>query len=116
MFRNAEDLIKKYNEHMRGGGGTVEITNITNGNEELNDKGRLFAKLTLNPGCGVGYHVHEGESEIFYIIKGTAEYSDNGEILTMKEGDMCLCPAGTGHSITNNSDEVCEFIALILYA
>ena len=114
MYKNGQDLPKKYNEHMRGGDGVVEITSFATP-EELNEKGRLFANITLNPGCGIGYHVHEGESELFYVMKGTAEYSDNGNIITVNAGDVMICPPGTGHSIANKSDEVTEVVAVILH-
>ncbi len=115
MIRKAEECVKEYREHMRDGAGTVEITNLGTP-AELNDKGRLFARITLNPGCSIGYHVHEKDSELFYILKGTAEYSDNGEIKTVSAGDVTVCPAGTGHSIANHTDEVVELVAVIVYA
>lgn len=115
MIRKAEECQKEYREHMRGGDGTVEITNFATP-AELNDKGRLFAKITLNPGCSIGYHVHEKDSELFYIIKGTAEYNDGGETRTVSAGDITVCPAGTGHGIANKGESVVELVAVILYA
>ena len=114
MIRKAADCKKAYNEKMRGGNGTVEITHFATP-EELNNKGRLFANITLKPGCSIGYHVHEKDTELFYIIKGTAVYSDAGEEKIVTAGDVTICPTGTGHSIANNSDEVVELIALIVY-
>lgn len=115
MIRKAEECQKEYREHMRGGDGTVEITNFATP-AELNDKGRLFAKITLNPGCSIGYHVHEKDSELFYIMKGTAEYNDGGETRTVSAGDITVCPAGTGHGIANKGEEAVELTAVILYA
>ena len=100
---------------MRGGDGTVQITNFINSSEELNDKGRLYSHMTLTPGTGIGYHVHETDSELFYILKGKAEYSDNGTIVELVPGDVAICPAGTGHSIANKGEETLELVALILY-
>ena len=116
MIRKSEDCKVEYREHMRDGKGTVEITNFIEGAQELNDKGRLFAKITLKPGCSIGFHVHEKDSELFYIIKGTAEYNDNGEIRTVSAGDVTLCPAGTGHGIENKTEETVELVAVIVYA
>ena len=48
-------------------------------------------------------------------MKGTAEYNDNGEIRTVQAGDVTICPPGTGHGITNRTDEVVEVIAVIVY-
>ena len=115
MIRRANECDIKYNEHMRGGDGTVQVTNFILGPEELENKGRLFARITLNPGCSIGYHVHETDAELFYILKGTAEYSDNGTICTVSAGDVTVCPAGTGHGVANKTDEVVELIAVIVY-
>jgi mannose-6-phosphate isomerase-like protein (cupin superfamily) len=76
----------------------------------------MFSKITLNPGCSIGYHVHENDSELFYFLTGTGVYSDNGQIRTVTAGDVTVCPAGTGHSIANESDELLELIAVIVYA
>ena len=115
MIRKAEECKVEYREHMRDGDGTVQITNFITGDAELNGKGRLFARLTLNPGCSIGYHVHETDAELFYIMKGTAEYNDGGEIRTVSAGDVTLCPTGTGHGIANRGEEIVELVAVIVY-
>lgn len=115
MVKSSKEFKTEFREAMRGGEGTVKLTSFVNP-EDLCDKGRLFGKITLEPGCSIGYHVHETDCELFYILKGTATYSDGGEIKTVTEGDVTITPAGTGHSISNDSDEVVELIALIVYA
>lgn len=115
MIRKASDCKKEYRETMRGGNGTVEITNFASP-EELNNKGRLFANITLKPGCSIGYHVHEKDSELFYLMKGQALYNDNGVEVSVSAGDVMLCPAGTGHAIANNGEEDAELCAVIVYA
>ena len=115
MIRNATDCKKEFRENMRGGNGTVEITNFATP-EELNNKGRLFANITLKPGCSIGYHVHEKDSELFYLMKGEARYNDNGVETIVSAGDVMLCPAGTGHAIANNGEEDVEICAVIVYA
>ena len=115
MIRKAAECKKEYRENMRGGNGTVEITNFATP-AELNDKGRLFANITLKPGCGIGFHVHEKDSELFYMMKGEALYNDNGVESIVRAGDVMLCPAGTGHAITNNGKEDAELCAVIVYA
>ena len=103
-------------ENMRGGDGTVKITNLLT-KEELNDKGRLYGIIRLEPGCSIGYHVHEGESEIFHVLCGSALYNDNGTEVIINAGDTTVTASGEGHSIKNPSeDTVCEVMALIVYA
>ena len=116
MIRKKEECRREQREHMRDGDGTVKFTHLINGNDELNDKGRLFAVIKLEPGCSIGYHIHEGDTELFYLLKGTAEYNDNGTLCTVEPGDVMVCPAGTGHGIANRTEEDVEFVAVIVYA
>ena len=115
MIKKAADLKPEYREHMRGGNGTVELTSFATP-EELNNKGRLFANVTLKPGCGIGYHVHETDSELFYLMKGQVLYNDNGVECTLSAGDVMICPAGTGHAVSNIGEETAEICAVIVYA
>lgn len=115
MIKKAADFQTDYREHMRGGNGTVELTSFATP-DELNNKGRLFANITLKPGCSIGYHVHEADSELFYLMKGEVVYNDNGVECTLSAGDVMICPVGTGHAIANNSQETAEICAVIVYA
>ena len=115
MIRKAAECKKEYRENMRGGSGTVELTSFATP-EELNNKGRLFANITLKPGCGIGYHVHETDSELFYLMKGEVLYNDNGVECALSAGDVMICPAGTGHAVTNNGTVDAEICAVIVYA
>ncbi len=116
MIRKAAECKKEYREHMRDGKGTVEITNFIESPDELSKKGRLFARITLNKGCSIGFHIHENDSELFYILKGKAQYNDNGEIRTVEAGDVTICPSQTGHGIENINEEPVELIAVIVYS
>ena len=115
MIRHANECAKEQRENMRGGDGVISMTKLVT-IEELCGKGRLFSRGTINPGCSIGYHVHENDSEIYYILSGKAVYSDNGTEVEVSAGDVTVCPEGTGHGIKNNSDEPVDFIALIVYA
>jgi mannose-6-phosphate isomerase-like protein (cupin superfamily) len=116
MIRKADEVTVEYREHMRGGPGTAQVTKFIAGDEELQNKGRLFAKITLVPGAGVGHHEHEKDSELFYILSGTPDYEDNGKMVKLQPGDVTICPPGETHAITNNTDEPVEVIAVIVYA
>ena len=115
MIKKAADMQTEYRPNMRDGNGTVELTSFATP-EELNNKGRLFANITLKPGCSIGFHTHENESELFYLMKGEALYNDNGTEYTVTAGDVMICPAGTGHGVANNGTEDVELCAVILYA
>jgi len=102
-------------ENMAGGPGYVKKTSLIEGNADLFHSGRLYAHIVLEKDCGVGYHVHQGDGEIYYILKGEAEYNDNGKMVTLTAGDVTHTAPGEGHGITNVKDEPMEMIALILF-
>lgn len=115
MIIKASDCKADARKNMKGGNGTVYVTEFVS-SAELNEKGRLFGNIHLEPGASIGYHVHEGESELFYVIKGEATYNDNGKEYPLCAGDTAVVSSGNGHSISNNGSEPVDLIALIVYA
>ena len=103
-------------KNMFGAPGMARHRKILNGPEEMLGKGRLYNHVILDPGCGIGWHVHNGDGETFFVLKGEAEYSDNGAPTTLRAGDIASVLPGEGHSVMNNGTEPFEMIALILYA
>ena len=116
MIRRKEECVTEYREKMRGGDGTAMVTSLIAGPEELNGKGRLFSRITLNPGSSIGYHVHENDAELFYFLNGIGIYSDNGTDVEVRAGDVAICETGHGHGVTNTGEDVLEFVAVIVYA
>ena len=47
-------------ENMAGGKGHVIIKHIL-GDKEMHGNCRMYAEVTLEPGCSLGYHEHHGE-------------------------------------------------------
>ena len=116
MIRRKEECKTECREKMRGGEGSAMVTSLIAGPEELNDKGRLFSRITLNPGSSIGYHVHEQDAQLFYFLNGTGVYSDNGTDVEVKAGDVAICETGHGHGVVNTGEDVLEFVAVIVYA
>ena len=100
-------------EKMCGGEGHVIIEHIL-GEKELNGKCRLYAKVTIEPGCSLGYHEHHNESEIYFILSGQGDYDDNGTVRPVKAGDVTFTPDAHGHGMTNTGDTDLVFMALII--
>ena len=77
-----------------GGNGDVIIEHYLD-ESLLNDSVVMYAKVTLKPGCSLGYHIHDGNSETI---------NDNGKAMTLHAGDKVHCPSGEGHAIGNPAD------------
>ena len=100
-------------ENMAGGKGHVIIKDLL-GEKELNGKCRMYAEVTVEPGCSLGYHEHHGESETFYILQGFGDFDDNGTVRQVKPGDVTFTPSGSGHALVNTGVSNLVFMALII--
>ena len=101
-------------ENMSGGAGYI-LKEVLLGKEEMGEYCKLFGQVTLKPGCEIGYHEHHGETETYYIVKGSGVYTDNGEKYPVETGDVTFCKEGSGHGLLNTGDEDMVIIALILF-
>ncbi len=116
MVRKSNEKQVDRFEHKFGADGFITVRSLINCDKELNDKGRVFAHTTVAPHSGIGYHIHSGDTEIYYVLSGKAKYNDNGTMTTIEAGDVTFTPSGTGHGIENDSDEPLDIIALIIYS
>ena len=100
-------------KNMCGGLGHTVIKHVLEG-EQLGTNCGLYAQVTLEPGCSLGYHEHHGESEAYYILSGEGIYSDNGKLQHVHAGDVTVTTSGQGHALTNLGQVPLVFMALIL--
>lgn len=100
-------------ENMCGGKGHIIIDRLLD-EKQLNGKCRMYAQVTIEPGCSLGYHEHHNESETYYIIAGEGNYNDNGTIRSVKVGDVTFTPDNHGHGLENTGDTDLVFMALII--
>ncbi len=99
-------------EKKAGGKGTITIEKVL-GENELGCN-EMFAKVTIPPGCSIGFHEHHGNTETYHILQGEALYNDNGNEMKIGVGTTTFCPDGEGHGIENcASDGDLVFMALI---
>ncbi len=113
IIRN-EDHKRETIENVRGGSGSVHFKRIIEAPEQLYNKGRVFSIMTLEQGCEVGWHIHKGDGEYYCVLSGEGEYSDNGNIVTLHEGDTAFCPDGEGHYVANRGTEPLVILALVI--
>src|SRR5882724_9985020 len=107
MVKRRSEMTIEVRERMREGRGTVEILHVFR-EEELRGKARLFARLRIPTGSAIGFHRHEGEEEIFYILSGEGVVDDDWETKRVGAGDAVLTGGGAGHAIENPGKEPLE--------
>ena len=68
---------------------------------------------TLEPGASIGYHSHDGDSEMMYFLEGVATVlTDCGEE-TLLPGQVHYCPMGHSHSLINRGNVPLKFVAIV---
>ncbi|MDR7870999.1 MAG: cupin domain-containing protein [Tissierellaceae bacterium] len=115
MLIKKDDLQVSTTNNLKDGIGAVKLTHITDA-QGLCEKGRLFSVMELEPGCSIGSHIHENDFEIYYILEGEGEVTDDGVVKKVSAGDSMITHEGHEHSLKNIGDSTLKFIALILYA
>lgn len=113
MLRKKENV--RIEEKNLFGGRNSVFANILLETADWKGAGRVFQKVVVPPMCEIGYHVHKGDSEAYYILKGSGIYNDNGTEITLNEGDLAFTPEGCGHGFYNNTDKNVEILALVLF-
>jgi len=98
---------------VQNGKGLIHMKDLTD-KEGLYNHGRLFAHVTIDPGCSIGDHPHNHETEFYYIIKGEGVFNDNGTEVVVRPGDICATGYGEVHGLENRGTEPVELIALIV--
>ena len=90
----------------KGGEGEFVVKSYSDGMSKA-----LIGRLT--PGSSIGYHKHETNSEIIYILEGNGKckYDDGEE--TLSAGDCHYCPKGHSHCLINDSNADLVFFAVV---
>ena len=110
MIRYQKDMASIIHHKLREGEGDTCMTPLF---EEHIPHIRILAVITLEPGCSIGAHLHENESEAFYILEGEPTILNDGEYITLHPGDAHLCRNGDKHSLMNRSDKPIRVLAII---
>lgn len=113
MIIKEEERKSVKTEHASGGAGFILKEALIKG-EQLGNHCGMFSKVTIGPGCELGFHEHHGESETYYLLQGEGTYNENGIKKEVKAGDITFCPDGEGHGLLNTRKEELIFVALIL--
>ena len=113
MYMPKEEMTTYVRERIRDGNGAITLLRMFP-EEEQPAKCRLFSILTLEKGCSVGWHTHDDETEVYYIMEGEAESNDDGVIHTLRPGDVTVTGKGGGHSIINKRDEPMRMLAVVI--
>lgn len=106
MIINFEQMEEKRLPKFKGGAGEFIAKMHT---DELGKI--LYGRL--EPGSSIGMHTHETNSEMIYILSGTASILYDEETEEIQAGGCHYCPMGHSHSMSNQGKEDLVFFAVI---
>jgi len=66
----------------------------------------------IEPGGEIFPHTHDGQTETFYILSGSAICSMANSKTVVTAGQCCVAPSGVTHGLKNEGDEPVELMAL----
>jgi mannose-6-phosphate isomerase-like protein (cupin superfamily) len=112
MLIQRKDMHTEVKEKMRGGEGSTAILHLLDCANEKNI--RMLAEITLEPGCSIGNHSHESETEYYIILSGSGVVNDNGSEAPVRAGDAIVTGNGASHSISNTGGVPLVFHAIIV--
>lgn len=78
------------------------------------DDGKVkIMRGVLEPGASIGYHKHEANCEIIYVLSGHGHVLiDDGEE-EVHAGQVHYCPMGHSHSLINNGTTDLVILAIV---
>ena len=113
MIRVPSAMPTEVRSALRGGTGDITIRHLFT-KEEITARSRLCAILTLPPGASIGSHRHDGEDEVYYVLKGTGRLDDGHARTAVAAGDAVLTGRGETHAIANTGTTDLEILAVIM--
>lgn len=90
----------------KGGKGALDTRNFAD------DKVKIMFS-TLRAGASTGLHTHEGNSEVIFIVSGTATFHYDDSIETVRQGQVHYCPEGHSHFMENNTDHDLVYFGIV---
>ena len=80
----------------------------------LDERYTKVKQIVIKPGQSPSYQYHHKRSEIWVIVKGTAEVRIDDVVTTHTVGDIIEIPIGARHQPINSGDEDLIFIEIQL--
>lgn len=93
-------------ENFKGGKGNLITRNFADDKCKI-----MFSHLC--PGASSGEHTHVGNSEIVYVIDGTATFYYDGKKEICEKGEAHYCPEGHSHYMVNDTDKDLYYFAIV---
>lgn len=97
---------------------TTVLPNFKGGEKEFKakmyfDGTTRIMQGTLEQGASIGFHKHETNSEIMFILSGKGKVLMDESVEYVEAGQCHFCPKGHSHSLINENVEPLVFCACV---
>ena len=106
MIIDYSKIEEKKELNFKGGNGELDTRNFVDPKNKI-----MMSRLT--PGANIGYHQHEMNSEVIFILSGEGHFIYDGEEEKVKSGDVHYCPMGHSHAFYNDGDNDLSYLAIV---
>lgn len=106
MIINFNDIKEEEVKNFKGGEGALWAHMYFDGTNRI-------IKGTLKPGATIGYHKHEGNCEMIYVLSGNGKVLFDDTEERVAAGEMHYCPENHSHSLINDGNEDLVFVAVV---
>ena len=90
MTINWAEIPEQAMRNFKGGDGIAWVRMFSDGLNRI-------LQLRIQPGCSIGMHTHETNSEIMHVLSGTARVVMDGKVEIIPAGQVHYCPKGHTH-------------------
>lgn len=106
MIIDFEKIAETHLMDFKAGKGPLDTRNYVDDNVRI-------MYMTLRPGSRIGKHTHVDNSEIIFVISGTATVHYDGVVETAQAGQVHYCPMGHTHYLENTTDHDLVYLAIV---
>lgn len=113
MIKKLKNSKETTYENLHNGKGLVCISTLLDKKDKVRGLD-MFAEVKISVGASIGYHIHNSDSEAYYITEGSGIFYDNQkEKKPISRGDLCLITQNQGHGIINTGSEPLTMVAIV---
>jgi mannose-6-phosphate isomerase-like protein (cupin superfamily) len=106
MIIDFENIKEEAVMNFKGGNGELDTRNF------VDPKNKIMLSR-LKPGASSGFHKHEQNSEIVFIISGTGHFDYDDTKESVGKGSVHYCPMGHSHAMFNDGDDDLVYLAIV---
>ncbi len=114
MFFKLQEMKGTRREHIQNGhGGAMFYSCMAPEEKPAGSRLKMVARIELDPGASVGEHEHKGDEEVYIVLSGRGDFTDDEKSHEVGPGDIMVTLDGHRHSLMNTGTKPLVFVAVI---